>query len=242
MPPAPAYFVIRVIVETLKQTAGNVSISLSQIAEQAKTTEEQVVSILGPILELDDLSSADLNVSNRFNLAFEAVRHGALQQVARALTWQEFEAFTEECLRTVGFETRKGIIVKDSSRRWQIDVIAKKSEMVLAVDCKHWETPGYDSKLNKAAQHQRMAVNALIQQMTRTRDHGIEGLLGLPVILTLYEPRQKLTGGAVAVSIEQFANFLDGISPYSTELPFITAQRLAKSSISRHTKVGAGFK
>jgi Restriction endonuclease len=232
MPPAPSYFVARVIVETLKQTAGNVSISLSQIAEQAKTTEEQVVSILGPMLGLDDPSSAELNVSSRFRLAFEAVRHGALQQVARALTWQEFEAFTEECLQTVGFETRKGIIVKDTSRRWQIDIIARKGEMVLAVDCKHWETPGYDSKLSKAAQHQKMAVCAFIQQMIQSDEVGIEGLAALPVILTLYEPRQQVTGGAVAVSIEQFANFLDEISPYSPELPFITAEGLAKSSIS----------
>ena len=190
------------------------------------------MSILGPTLKLDDPSSAQLNISARFNLAFEAVRHGALQQVARALTWQEFEAFTEECLQTVGFETRKGTIVKDSSRRWQIDVIAEKGQMVLAIDCKHWETPGYDSKLNKAAQHQRMAVNALIHQMMQTDEARSEGLSGLPVILTLYKPRQKLIGRAVAVSIEQFANFLDGISPYSPELPFITPQRLAKSSIS----------
>ena len=231
-PSEPSYFVARVIVETLKQTAGNASISLSQIAERARTTKEQVVSVLGPMLKLDDLSNAQLNISTRFNLAFEAVKHGALQQVARALTWQEFEAFTEECLQTVGFETRKGTILKDSSRGWQIDVIAKKGQLVLAIDCKHWETPGYDSKLSKAAQHQRMAVNALIQQMMQTDEGRREGLLGLPVILTLYEPRQKLTGGAVAVSIEQFANFLDGVSPYSPDLPFITSQRLAKSSIS----------
>ena len=222
----------RVIVETLKQSAGNTSIGLSQIAERAKTTEEQVVSILSATLKLDDLSNAQLNISSRFNLAFEAVRHGALQQVATALTWQEFEAFTEECLGTVGFETQKGTIVKDSSRKWQIDVIAKKGQMVLAIDCKHWETPGYDSKLNKAVRHQRLAVNALLQQMMQEDEASAEDLLGLPVILTLYEPRKKITGGAVAVSIEQFANFLDGVSPYSPELPFITAQSLAKSSIS----------
>ena len=190
------------------------------------------MSILGPTLKLGDLSNAQLNISRRFNLAFEAVRYGALQQVARALTWQEFEAFTEECLQRVGFETRKGTIIKDCSRRWQIDVVAKKGQMVLAIDCKHWETPGYDSKLSKAAQHQRMAVKALIQQMTQIDEAGTEGLSGLPVILTLYEPRQKLIGEAVAVSIEQFANFLDEVSPYSPELPFITPQRLAKSSIS----------
>jgi len=163
---APSSFVSRVIVETLKHTKDDELLDISQIADRAKTTTEQVALILGRMLQLEVPSGAQLTNSARFKLAVEAVRHGALQQVARALSWQEFEAFTEECLQTVGFDTRKGIIVKDDSRRWQIDVIAKKSRMILAIDCKHWESPGYDSKLTKAADHQRLALHALIQQMT----------------------------------------------------------------------------
>ena len=152
--------------------------------------------------------------------------------MARALTWQEFEAFTEECLRTVGFDTQKGLIVEDDSRRWQIDVIAKKSPMILAIDCKHWESPGYESKLNSAAQHQKLAVQALIRQMAARGEVGRDGLLVLPMILTLFEPRSRTVDGVVAVSIEQFADFLEGVSPFSPELPFIPAQGVAKSSIS----------
>lgn len=222
--PAPSYFVARVIVEALKQTSNAEAISITHIAARAKTTDRQVVRVLGQLLQLEDPSGATLGNSARFKLAFEAVRHGALQQVARALTWQEFEAFAEECLQRVGFETQKGIIVKDDSRRWQIDVIAKKRPMILAVDCKHWESPGYDSKLRKAAQHQKLAAQALVRQMTRAGDVGREGVLVLPIILTLFEPRSRLTSGAIVVSIEQFADFLEGVSPYSSELPFTPVQ------------------
>src|SRR2546425_4230649 len=178
-------------------------LSVSQIADQARTTTEQVALILRPLLRLEDLSGARLTNLARFKLAFEAVRHGALQQVARALTWQEFEACTEDCLQTVGFDTQKGIIVKGGSRRWQIDVIAKKSRMILAVDCKHWESPAYSSKLLKAAEHQKLAVQALIQQMAAKGEIGREGVLVLPIILTLFEPRSRLTAEAVVVSMEQ---------------------------------------
>ena len=220
------------IVETLKYTKGDKLLNISQIADRAKTTTEQVELILGPMLQLEDPSGAHLTNSARFKLAFEAVRHGALQQVARALSWQEFEAFTEECLQTVGFDTQKGTIIKDESRRWQIDVIAKKSRMIFAIDCKHWESPGYDSKLTKAADHQKLALHALIQQMTGRGDVEREGVFALPIILTLFEPRSRLVDGAVVVSVEQFADFLEGVSPFSSELPFIHAQGVAKSSIS----------
>src|SRR5438105_14591405 len=167
------------IVDTLKHTKNYELLDISQIADRAKTTTEQVALILGRMLQLEVPSGAQLTNSARFKLAVEAVRHGALQQVARALSWQEFEAFTEECLQTVGFDTRKGIIVKDDSRRWQIDVIAKKSRMILAIDCKHWESPGYESKLSNAAQHQRLAVQALIRQMPAREELGREPIVPL---------------------------------------------------------------
>ncbi len=218
--------------ETLKHTKGDELLSTRDIADRAKTTREQVALVLGPLLQLDDPTGSRLTNSARFKLAFEAVRHGGLQQVARALTWQEFEAFTEECLRTVGFDTQKGLIVEDDSRRWQIDVIAKKSPMILAIDCKHWESPGYESKLSNAAEHQKLALQALIRQMAARGEIGREGLLALPMILTLFEPRARVVGGVVVVSIEQFGDFLERVSPFSSELPFVPAQSIVKSSMS----------
>ena len=228
----PSYFVSRVIVETLKYTKGDKLLNISQIADRAKTTTEQVELILGPMLQLEDPLGAHLTHSARFKLAFEAVRHGGLQQVARALSWQEFEAFTEECLQALGFDTQKGTIIKDDSRRWQIDVIAKKSRMILAIDCKHWESPGYESKLSHAAEHQKLAVQALIRQMTARGELGRERILALPIILTLFEPRSRMVDGVVVLSVEQLADFLEGVSPFSSELPFIRAQSVAKSSIN----------
>jgi hypothetical protein len=228
----PPYLIARIIVETLKQTSGYRAINTAGIADLAKTTTEQVELVLGKLLKSEDSSNIQLTISARFKLAFEGVKRGALQQVARALTWQEFEAFTEECLQSVGFDTRKGVMVKDDSRRWQIDVIARKNSMTLAIDCKHWESPAYDSKLTKAAEHQKSAVQALIHQMTAKGEVEGEGILALPVILTLFEPRSRLSHGAVVVSVEQFADFLASVSPYSSDLPFISAQSTAKSSIS----------
>ena len=216
----------------MKHAKSNELVNISEIADRASTTRKLVTLVLSPLLELEEPKGARLTNSVRFKLAFHAVRHGGLHQVARALTWQEFEAFTEECLQTVGFVTQKGLIVKDDSRRWQIDVIAKKNPMILAIDCKHWESPGYESKLINAAEHQKLALHALIQQVATREDGGEEELLALPMILTLYEPRARIVNGVVVVSIEQFGDFLERVSPYASELPFVLAQSFVKSSIS----------
>jgi hypothetical protein len=104
--------------------------------------------------------------------------------------------------------------------------------MILAIDCKHWESPGYESKLSNAAEHQKLALQVLIQRMAARGEVQREGLLALPMILTLFEPRTRIVGEVVVISIEQFADFLEGVSPFSRELPFIQAQSVTKSSIS----------
>jgi len=53
----------------------------------------------------------------------------------------------------------------------------------------------------------------------------------LPVILTLYEPRGSLLNGAVIVSVTQLPEFLELLTPYDSELPFITVRNIVESPI-----------
>lgn len=229
--PIPEFILVRVIVETLKLSENKSTIDLNEISGGAGTSTIFAKRILEESISISNAALAIVDSLARFKLAIRAARLGALLQVTRALTWQEFEAFSEECLRASGFDTQKGVVVKDESRRWQIDVIARKGPMVLAVDCKHWESPGYHSKIKKAAEHQKQAVRAYMKLLVAGAELAGEGVVALPVILTLFEPRSRLSEGAVVVSVEQFADFLEGASPYAS-LPFIHAREAAKSSIS----------
>lgn len=230
--PVPEFIVVRVIVEALKLSRNQTTVSLNEIAQKAGTATSFVKSVVASSIGANDANIVFVDASIRFKLAIMAVRLGALLPVARALTWQEFEAFSEECLLRAGFQTQKGVVLKDNSRKWQIDVIARKGPIILALDCKHWESPGYHSKIKKAAEHQNQAVRAYMKQLIAGAEFAREGAVALPIILTLFEPRSRLVDGAVAVSVEQFADFLEGLSPYSSELPFIHALETAKSSIS----------
>jgi len=217
--------VASIIIETLKQTIKRTPVNLLAISQTARTTSDVANEVLTNLTGLQNPSGAILGPSSRFKLALDAVQLGAFLQVARVLTWQEFEEFSEECLGRAGFETQRGQTFSDSTRRWQIDITAVKNHILLAVDCKHWESPNYASKFNKAVEHQKESLAPLIRHMRRTKDLDDQEVYALPVILTLYEPRGSLLNGAVIVSVTQLPEFLERLTPYDSELPFVTVRK-----------------
>ena len=222
-----------VIVETLKRTKGGNGINPVEIAQAARTTPEAALRVLEKFLNMENPDGTRLDSSARFNLASEAVRLGALQAVLRALTWQEFETFSEECLGRAGFETQKGLIFKNGRRRWQVDIIARRGQIMLVLDCKHWESPNYSSKFYAAVRHHKQSLRPLVRHMK------IRGLFGnhqdvwaLPVIITLFEPRVSVLDGVVLASVAQLGDFLEHVTPYDSDLPFILVPHIVESPIS----------
>jgi hypothetical protein len=178
-------------------------------------------------------SGTSLGSSDRFKMALVASSLGSFERVARALTWQEFEAFSEECLATAGFETHKGIVFADDRRRWQVDLTGVKNRLLLSIDCKHWESPNYASKFNKAVEHQRHSLSPLIHHMRSRGMIDQHDIAGLPMIMTLFQPRESILHGVVLVSVAQFSDFLEHITPFDPDLPFIPDPSIAESSMSQ---------
>ncbi len=170
-----------------------------------------------------DLEEGQLTIStgDRLRLAIEVSRRGALGDVARALDWREFEMFTERCLAEAGYGVKRDIRVTDGTRSWQIDVLGLKAETALCFDCKHWSSPSYPSKLEKAAEHQAAATRSLLQNIWKTKSPHI---YGLPIVLTLFDPRQRVRNGVVLLSIRQLPDFLGNLAVYSGDLPYITSK------------------
>jgi hypothetical protein len=201
---------------------------LETIRQQAGTTTEAAKSVLRAYLGSSKSQGITVDPETRFAIAQRAVQLGALEQVAKALTWQEFEAFGEDCLRSVGFQTWKGLVLNDEKRRWQIDLAGRKGPMVLSIDCKHWNSPSYPSKLRGAAAHQRLALPPLMRRVKS--DLGADGQLwALPVVLTLLDPRTRILDETVLVSVGQLSDFLEHVTPYDSELPFVSKDDLGKA-------------
>src|SRR5256886_15143097 len=117
-----------VIVETLKRTKVGNGINPVEIAQAARTTPEAALRVLEKFLNMENPDGTRLDSSARFNLASEAVPIGGLQAGLRALTWQEFETFSEECLGRACFGSKKGLAFEDGRRSEQVGIIPTQGQ------------------------------------------------------------------------------------------------------------------
>ena len=222
MPRGSSGGVARVLIETLRLGRFDKSVDLNEIASRARASESFTAGVLTNILgEVRD-TRVSLSSTFRIRIAIEAARAGRLRDAALAISWQEFEEFAEECLAEAGFQTDKNVRVKGDGRAWQIDVVGIRGDLILTIDCKHWNTPGYLSKFKLAAEHQRMATLHFLARPVEKRIQGDNERLALPVILTLSEPRSQFFEGVVLVSVEKLPSFLSGVTPFDENLPFMS--------------------
>lgn len=218
-------------VEALAQTRDGSPVNFEEIATRCRTTASLVRATLKTAIP-EVVSGEGLSASARFQLAFLAGRNGLFLKAAEALTWQEFETFAIECLKLAGFETSKGIIAHGQGRKWQIDLTGKKGSMLLALDCKHWHSGYSAGRMSDAARHQKKAVCSMLQDVKCRKMFRDQRLSVLPIILTLLEPHERVINGAVLVSLEKFSDFLNGVNPFLTDLPFIESDLISERAIS----------
>lgn len=194
-----------------------------------------VLATLDRLLGLDGGQRIEMTATDRIRLAQIAARTGGLQDASKALTWQEFEKFCEICLDSAGFETQKGVMVRDGAKLWQIDLVAIKDKMILAIDCKHWKSPGYMSKFDRAITHHEQSLKPLIQHMKSNGRFVDNEVWALGIILTLLEPRIKIVEGVILASISQLSDFLEHLTPFDPEIPFTNplAEALSGNALSR---------
>ena len=221
----------RIIVQTLKLTKNGELADIGEIARKSGTNHTFAARVVQDLVSLDTQARAALTTEDRFKLASAAFHLGVLEEAAEELTWQEFEKFSQDCFRDAGFDTRKGLIVRDSSRRWQIDLVARKNSIILAVDCKHWGPPNHPSKLRKPAEHQRSAIRILVHKMQVDGVPNCAELTALPMLLTLYEPPVRTLDEVALVPIAKLPDFLNNINLYQAEMPFISFQKSMESSM-----------
>jgi hypothetical protein len=212
--------VIRVFLETLRLGRDGSRVELEEVALKARVSESFVRKVLTNVMGDTNNDWVSLRPRVRIQLALEIARAGRLRDAARVLTWQEFENFAAKCLEEASFRTEKNVRVKGDGRIWQIDVIGLRGELALAIDCKHWNTPGNPSRFKPVAVHQRAATSHLLTMLRDTmgRDSKLEAL---PMILTLSEPPSPFAEGAVLISVEKLPSFLSGVTPYDESLPFL---------------------
>ena len=145
----------------------------------------------------DDLVDFDIP-HDRLQTALFAITLGAtIEDVSEYLTWRDFEAITGIILEENGFDVTKNLVL--TKPRMEIDVIGKKMNLALLIDCKHWKTMS------------KSALDEIVKkQIERVKRYVVdEDITALPVIVTLHQEGTQLVENVPIVPIMKLPSFLD---------------------------------
>ena len=81
----------------------------------------------------------------------------------------------------------------------EIDVIGKKMDIALLIDCKHWKNMS------------KSALDEIVKKQIERVKHfvSIENMSALPVIVTLHQETIQFVGNVPIVPIMKLSSFLD---------------------------------
>ena len=145
----------------------------------------------------DDVVDFDIP-HDRLQTALFAINLGAdLEDVSEYLTWKDFESLTGIILEARDFEVTKNLIL--TKPRMEIDVIGRKMEIALLIDCKHWKNMS-NSALDEIVKKQIERVKRFV---------SVENMSALPVIVTLHQETIQFVGNVPIVPIMKLSSFLD---------------------------------
>ena len=141
----------------------------------------------------------DFNIPHdRLQTALFAINLGAdLEDVSEYLNWKDFESLTGIILEEKDFVVTKNLIL--TKPRMEIDVIGKKMDIALLIDCKHWKNMS------------KSALDEIVRKQVERVKHfvSIENISALPVIVTLHQETIQFVGNVPIVPIMKLSSFLD---------------------------------
>jgi len=180
---------------------GGVTITdFSVICEFDEITAKELLYTLvqNGIGELND-DVVDFDIPNdRLQTALFAINLGAdLEDVSEYLNWKDFESLTGIILEEKDFEVTKNLIL--TKPRMEIDVVGKKMDIALLIDCKHWKNMS------------KSALDEIVRKQIERVKHfvSIENMSALPVIVTLHQESIQFVGNVPIVPIMKLSSFLD---------------------------------
>jgi len=124
-------------------------------------------------------------------------------------TWQEFEAVIREILETHGFKTRFRYVFRDDMGRAEIDVLAERYGLTLAIDAKRYTEGWYRlSAIKREAEKHAKRCKRL---------EKLEGRKIIPVVAPLIDDSIYFYKGTVIVPFVKLNDFLLNIHTYLHE-------------------------
>jgi predicted transcriptional regulator len=219
-----------ILFSILCRTMENEILRLDELAESLRLPRDVIEDSLRDlalqgIVYLNDETVA-VRADGRMAIAIRAIESGLdPEDVSRALNWQEFETLVTEAMKANGYRTVKHLVFKRSGKRFEIDVLAIRNDLILSCDCKHWRHGWNPSRIRSAVKSQITRTQALLESAepleSRFGLSKTKSLRALPVILALADVPNRIVEGVPVVPILRLSAFLSGLSPLDSRLRFL---------------------
>ncbi len=216
---------IRTIPELIRHLLCVRTIDVDSLKKYIKLSQEILQNALIRLEEkgLLKISGGYIEVTNVIGLAIEGLKLGlSHESVATCLRWKDFEYYTSKILEAHGYYVYRGLKGGLKGGRFEIDVLGYREELALAIDCKHWKKSRISLLKVHAEAHISRVEKLSYAIKAKIVDIGFRRGIILPVIVTLYEPYEKIYSGVPLVPIAEFNDFLLNIRKYMEELNLIT--------------------
>jgi len=191
--------IVRILTTYLKLTSKGEQPTLRRISSESLVGEEITRNILKEYGLEGEASS-----SKRVKAAVTALTIGVEgDRIAKYLHWREFEELSAELMKRAGYTVYIDTRIIENGRRHQIDLIAYNTSLLLVVDCKHWVKPPAYTQRRRIIFNQEKRIKALM------RLEGDVQVNIIPIVLTLYEPRELIVEGYPYVPIQRISGFIE---------------------------------
>ena len=121
-----------------------------------------------------------------------------IDKVANNVHWKDFEGLVAEILVSKHFEVLRNFRMKKPTM--EIDVIGKRLDVTMLIDCKHWKRMSYSNL--------KIIVNKQIKRAEQYIQNK-KNMTVVPIIVTLYKEETSFVNGTPIVPIFQFSSFID---------------------------------
>lgn len=142
----------------------------------------------------------------------------SVDEVSSRVGWRDFEDIVSEILAAYGFTVKRGFRLKKP--QMEIDVLAFKGNVCLAIDCKQWRRTAGESVMKRVAEKQMMRSERLARSGEEVKC-GSQHIY--PVITTLYEEVVKIVEGVAVVPVTKLTGFLQEFEGYREVLKDVRA-------------------
>lgn len=168
-----------------------------------------------------------VQVSDKIKIAMLAAQFVKdIKKVSQILDWKDFESFVSEIAEQNGYSIRSNVNL--TKPRVQIDLIAIKGSLAIAVDCKHWGKSAGDSSLAEIAEKQIRRARILLRSKKEAETWRVKVIL--PAIVTLLPNLSREAVKIPVVPVSEINSFLANVDGFIGDYHSIRKRTRTKTS------------